>query len=87
MKIQSGMSFIRAELDTGLTLSRIALNAGDDQKRERNRINARKAHDAILHFMPDTVVTDAELDEVRKALEKLRSNLAKLGEDLAPLTW
>lgn len=87
MKTQSGMAFIRAELDTGLTLSRIALNAaGDQQKRERNRVNARKAYDAILHFMPDALMTDADVDEVREALKKLRSNLLELGEDLPAVT-
>ena len=88
MKTQSGMSFIRAELDTGLTLSRIALDAADNQpKRERNRVNARKAYNAILHFMPDAVMTDADLDEVREALKKLRSNLHELGEDLPAVTF
>lgn len=81
------MAFIRAELTTGLTMSGIALGAGDDeQKRQRNHVNAKKAYDSILHFMPDTTLTDAELDEVREALKKLRSNLSQLGEDLPPLT-
>ena len=46
---QAGIDFIRAELKTGSTLAHIALNS-DGEKRERNRVNARKAYDSILHF-------------------------------------
>lgn len=88
MKTPSGISFIRAELDTGLTLARIALDAGDDaQKRQRNHVNAKKAYDAILRFIPDTSLTDTELEEVRKAFKKLRSSLEDLGENLPAVTF
>ena len=79
---QAGLDFIRAELHTGFTLSRIALDASEGRKRDRNRVNARKAYDALLHFRPTVMFSDAELTEVKESLAKLRSDLQLLGEEV-----
>jgi hypothetical protein len=78
---QAGIDFIRAELKTGSTLAHIALNA-DGEKRERNRINARKAYDSILHFLPTSMLSDVELAEIKESLAKLQGDLQSLGEEV-----
>jgi hypothetical protein len=39
--------FLRSELLTGLTLTKLALEARHRDKSDRNRANARKAYDSI----------------------------------------
>ena len=74
------IEFLRAELLTGLTLSKIAREARHDDKRERNRLNARKAYDSILRFMPKVDIVSEDLMDIRSKLEQLRSELQLLGE-------
>jgi len=76
------MMFFRAELRTGLTLSRIALTAKREDKIQRNRVNARKAYDCILHFVPSATLSRADVEEIQDRMTELRSNLRRLGEEL-----
>ena len=78
----SEMVFLRTELQTGLTLSKIALEAADQDKIERNRANARKAYDSLMHFMPKATLKAEEADEIRIGLARLKSELQQLGEEL-----
>ena len=74
------IEFLRTELATGLTLCKIAREASHEDKRERNRLNARKAYDSILHFMPKADIVSEEWNDIRSRLEQLRSELRLLGE-------
>lgn len=76
------VEFLRAELDTGLTFATIALHAAYEGKTNRNRTNARKAYDSILHFIAQAQLTPQETDEIKSALVVLRSKLLELGEDV-----
>lgn len=78
----TGLDFIRAELKTGFTLARIALDAREGVKRERNRTNARKAYDSLMHFLPTLMLSDVELADVEESLAKLRVELQSLGEEV-----
>lgn len=73
---------LRAELDTGLTMAQIALDASHAEKTERNRTNARKAYDSLLHFIPRTQLEPEIADEIDVKLEQLRLKLHELGEVL-----
>ena len=77
---RSGIDFLRTEIRTGLTFSRIALDARED-KRDRNRVNARKAYDAIVHFMHGSALDADEAKEIKRGLAQLKSELVKLGEE------
>ena len=79
---QSGIQFIRTELETGLTFSKVAEAATYEGKKERNRANARKAYDAVLHFLPSTSLNETEISEVKVKLEELRFALQSLGENV-----
>ena len=74
--------FLRTELHTGLSFSKFALTADDELKIERNRTNARKAYDAVLHFLPGTSLSAEEAQEVQANMEQLKSALQQLGEDV-----
>jgi len=69
------LEFLRAEAQTGLTFSKIALQSRHQEKTDRNRANARKAYDCLLHFMPRVTPTTGEWDEIRASVAELKSNL------------
>ena len=76
------VEFLRTEVRTGLTLSGIALRGGDKSRVHRNRGNARKAYDALLHFIPKVPLTTDEAEEIKVKLAELKSELRLLGEDV-----
>jgi hypothetical protein len=80
--IPAEVEFLRTEVRTGLTLSAIALRGGDKSRVDRNRVNARKAYDALLHFIPKVPLTNEEAGEINVKLAELKSELRLLGEDL-----
>ena len=78
----AGIQFLRTELSAGLTFSRIALHAKHAEKIDRNRINARKAYDALLHFTPETSIPAKDAEEIQAKMALLKADLQKLGEDV-----
>lgn len=76
------IDFLRCELKTGLTLTKIALEATHREKSHRNSVNARKAYDAVLHFAPRVNLSQEETDEIKSKLEHLKSQLKLLGQEL-----
>jgi hypothetical protein len=80
MATRSGLSFLNAELHTGLALSRVATTARSPEKKQRNLTNARKAYDSILHYLPGSHLTPAEASDFDLRLDELREVLKSLGE-------
>ncbi len=76
------LRFLRTELATGLTLSRIAHHANHPDKADRNRANARKAYDAVLRFTPQVNLSQEETEEIKSKLAKLKAALQSLGESI-----
>ncbi len=74
------IEFIKIELKAGLTFSTIALQAKDTSKISRNTANARKAYEVLLRFIDRSMIGNEELAEIEQSLEKLKSNLIRLGE-------
>lgn len=81
---RSALAFLNAEIHTGLTMAHIALRARRPDKKERNRTNARKAYDAILHYLPQSNLSSSEAKEIQSRLAELRSVLQRLGEKVQP---
>ena len=77
-----GLEFLRTELATGVTFAKIVLETKDESKVGRNRANARKAYDAVLHFMPGTALSAEEAQELEARVAQLKSALQRLGEDV-----
>ena len=82
MDDHSAIAFLNAELQTGLTMSRIALHARREDQKSRLRANARKAYDAILHYLPGSHLTPKQAADLEGKLAQLRSELELLGEVL-----
>ena len=74
--------FLRTELLAGLNFSKIARDSKDELKIERNRANARKAYDALLHFIPTAALSPEEAKEIDLGLTELKAALRGLGEDV-----
>ena len=74
--------FLRSEIDTGLTLAKIALDAHRRDRRNRNRLNARKAYDTVMRFMPRVNLTPEETSEMKIRVEHLKAELVRLGEEV-----
>lgn len=74
--------FLRAELRAGLTFSRIALRSKQESKVERNRVNARKAYEALLRFIPGTKLSEESAREINSEMAQLKADLRQLGEDV-----
>ena len=73
--------FLRVELETGLMFSRIAREARNQDKRDRNCAQARRAYDALLHFIPKIPKGNfVSSDILRRGLAQLKSELQHLGE-------
>jgi hypothetical protein len=75
-----GLSFLRTELETGLSFSVVALDANDPEKATRNRANARLAYDTALRFLERVALTPAESEELDAKFTQLRAALKKLGQ-------
>jgi acetylornithine/succinyldiaminopimelate/putrescine aminotransferase len=78
----NGVNFLHSEIETGLTLVRIAQSAKRADKRNRNLVNARKAYETVLRFMPAVVLTTSQSRHMRNKLERLKKELQTLGEDV-----
>lgn len=76
------VDFLRSELHTGLTLTKIALDARRPTKSSRNRANARKAYDSVVRFAPKVNLSPDETDEIKSKLNQLRTELKLLGEEV-----
>lgn len=78
---QNGVDFLFAELQAGLTFARIASSrTSGPEKVERNRYNARKAYDSILHFRERVSLSDPEVARLTAGVKELRKALEGLGE-------
>ncbi len=67
-------AFLNTELHAGLMFCRIAQGTQDAAKRERNRINARNAYQAILRFSKAAALSPSQaraLKELKQFLDRL----------------
>lgn len=79
----AGVSFIKTELETGLTFCSIASTSTDAEKTARNTANARKAYDTALHLVDQLILTPQERQEIVAGFAALKRELLKLGEEIA----
>jgi hypothetical protein len=74
--------FLRIDVETALTFTGLALNTDDREKKKRNRKNARKAYDTVLHFLPRVTFAPGEEALIQEMLGRLKNDLVQLGETL-----
>jgi hypothetical protein len=80
--IDFAVRFIHTELETGLTLAKVASTANNQDKIDRNRANARKAYDTALEYMARIGLPSKESAEIQRKLEELKRELQQLGESI-----
>src|SRR5262249_6154893 len=75
-----GLSFLRTEIQTGLSFANLARTAGSDvDKRERNRALALMAVSTVERFLSKVIdVTQDDVAEITANLEQLRQAIAAI---------
>ncbi len=74
------VNFIMTDLDVAITFAKIARESTDQEKVIRNRQNARKGYDAVVHFLSTASLTPMGQKTIKEKLEWLKSALSSLGE-------
>ena len=77
-----GAEFLQIDSEIALTFSGIALGASDKEKRRRTTQSARKAYDTIMRLRKGIKLTDAQKGKLDANLQRLKSELRRLGEGL-----
>jgi hypothetical protein len=77
----TGIEFLKIDVETALTFSSVALQSNDDAaKRKRNRENARRGYDTILHLLKKVALDTEDAEFMSSRLRRLKSELERLGE-------
>lgn len=71
-------TFLETEVDTGITLARIAVKATDRKKSSRNARSARKAYDTLASYLAELSPETRGLDGIRKKMVILQDLLEQL---------
>ena len=74
------LDLIKADLDTAYTFASMARETNDQNKKIRNRKNARKGYNSILHFLSTAKLAHRETDAIYEGIAQLRCALIELGE-------
>lgn len=74
------VDFLQIDSEIGLTFSGIALEANDPEKRKRMAQFARRAYDTIARLRTDVELSQAEGDKLDTNLQRLKSELQRLGQ-------
>ncbi len=77
----AGVNFLKIDLETGLTFSRMAQQTSDIVGKHRNTRAARRAYDAIIRLRVNVHPTQEDADSLRRKLRLLKSDLIRLGEN------
>jgi hypothetical protein len=79
---EGGAEFLLTEMNTGITFAKLAVSARktDSKKMERNRKNARKAYDSLLHFQDRVALSAQQAAALKAGKKQLQQLLRALGE-------
>jgi hypothetical protein len=72
--------FLLIDSEIALTFCGIALASNDREKRRRTERIARNAYDTIMRMKLDIALTDVEVDKLDHNMQRLKSELERLGE-------
>jgi hypothetical protein len=76
----ASVNFLKIEVETGLTLSNMALHAGEPIKRQRTTRSARKAYDTIVRLIDGVTLSQDDSEFLTRHMRRLKSELLELGE-------
>ena len=72
-------NFLDTELDMCTVFAKYAKSDSEETK-SRNRKNARRAYDSVLHFLAKATLTREARKQIADRLAVLKSDLESLGE-------
>lgn len=76
--------FILTEIESGLTFAKLALDARDEDKRERNIDNAHKAYDTARKFVQERPIEDEAVQaKIATGLDQLKEHLIRLDQNVS----
>jgi len=75
----SCLDFVLIELDLAATFCELALSTQDEERKERNTRNARKAYDSALHFFQRLSSAPADQAHVYEKASRLNGFFERLG--------
>lgn len=70
--------FLEIDLSVGLTFAAIALKSKNLERRQRNKVHARKAFDVVTAFLPRTKLNPEAAVRLIAGLDRLRTALQNL---------
>jgi len=76
--VTAQVAFLDAEVGTGITLARIALQSADAERRSRNARSARKAYDTLSSYITGLSPQTPGLETIREKMKNLQQMLALL---------
>jgi hypothetical protein len=77
---RAALEFLCTETDLAMTFLDIADTSVISETSRRNRKNARKAYDTVIHFLPRFMLTAADSRAFQDRLSTLRIRLESVGE-------
>lgn len=77
---RAALEFLLTDLDLAMTFLDLADTSTIPETVQRNRHNARRAYDAVLHHLPKLVLTISERQAIEKKLSVLRMRIETAGE-------
>jgi hypothetical protein len=75
----AGLGFVLVELDLGATFCELALSTQNQENKERNTRNGRKAYDSAIHFLQRLSPDNAEQTLINEKFSRLNELLERLG--------
>jgi hypothetical protein len=78
----TGIEFVKSDLETAITFSEEALKAQGAQDTTHDRANARAFYHTALRKIDDLGIRESDASEIVEKMDKLKSNLHRLGETL-----
>ncbi len=77
----TGLDFLRIELKTANTFTRIAASASPlSARKTRNQASARTAYNKVEELRGRLQLSNSDLRDINRGLNRLKSALEKLGE-------
>jgi hypothetical protein len=81
---EAKVEFLKTDLDVGITFVKIARTSADPETVSRNQRNARKAYDAVAHFL--STVTLTQIDQLALLFEGGISDERSTSESFASIS-
>jgi hypothetical protein len=75
----AGIGFVLVELDLGATFCELVLSTQNEENKQRNTRNARKAYDSALHYLQRLSPESAEGALINEKFSRLNELFKRLG--------